>query len=124
MQTPAFFDQVPPIVVHDALAQTLGAAHDGVIEYRYLESLVNEFDRQASGSGRARLVGYLVRRAGNGAGPRLVTLPATKAAVASRLNLTPEHFSRLLHELAASGLLQVEGRHIRVPDVQRLAGVA
>jgi hypothetical protein len=34
MQTPAFFDQVPTIVVHDALAQTLGAVHDGLIEYR------------------------------------------------------------------------------------------
>ncbi|HSW27470.1 MAG TPA: Crp/Fnr family transcriptional regulator [Burkholderiaceae bacterium] len=87
-----------------------------------IESLVHELDRQTLGSGRARLIDYLVRRAGNGPGPRLITLPATKAAVASQLNLTPEHFSRLLHELAASGLLLVEGRHIRVPDVQRLAG--
>ena len=35
MRTPAFFDAVPPIVVRDALAQALGAAADGVIEYRY-----------------------------------------------------------------------------------------
>jgi len=39
MQMPAFFDQVPPIVVHDALAQTLGALHDGIIEYRYLDAV-------------------------------------------------------------------------------------
>ena len=39
MRTPAFFDQVPPIVVHDALAQTLGALHDGLIEYRYLDAV-------------------------------------------------------------------------------------
>jgi len=39
MQTPAFFDQVPTIVVHDALAQTLGAAHDGLIEYRYVDAV-------------------------------------------------------------------------------------
>jgi CRP-like cAMP-binding protein len=87
-----------------------------------VDSLVHELDRQALGSGRARLVDYLVRRAGNHPGSRLVTLPATKAAVASQLNLTPEHFSRLLHELAATGLLQVEGRRITVPDVERLAG--
>jgi CRP-like cAMP-binding protein len=43
------------------------------------------------------------------------------AAVAALLNLTPEHFSRLLHELVAAGLLQVDGRRITVPDVQRLA---
>lgn len=39
MQIPAFFDQVPTIVVHDALAQTLGALHDGIIEYRYLDAV-------------------------------------------------------------------------------------
>ncbi|MEO7008633.1 MAG: Crp/Fnr family transcriptional regulator [Caldimonas sp.] len=87
-----------------------------------IESLVHELDRQSLGSGRARLIDYLVRRAGNHPGPRLVTLPATKAAIASQLNLTPEHFSRLLHELAAAGLLQVSGRRISVPDLQRLAG--
>lgn len=39
MQTPAFFDQVAPIVVHDALAQTLGATRDGLIEYRYVDAV-------------------------------------------------------------------------------------
>ena len=32
MQTPAFFNQVPTIVVHDALAQTLGALHDAQLD--------------------------------------------------------------------------------------------
>ena len=39
MQTPAFFDQAPSIVMHDALAQTLGATQDGLIEYRYLDAV-------------------------------------------------------------------------------------
>ena len=39
MQTPAFFDEAPTIVMHDALAQTLGAAQDGLIEYRYLDAV-------------------------------------------------------------------------------------
>ena len=39
MQAPAFFEQVPPIVVHDALAQLLGAAGDGRIAYRYLDAV-------------------------------------------------------------------------------------
>jgi CRP-like cAMP-binding protein len=89
-----------------------------------IESLVHELDRQALGSGRARLVDYLVRRAGDAAGVRQFTLPATKAAIASQLKLTPEHFSRLLHELAGAGLLQVDGRRISVPDVHRLAAAA
>lgn len=39
MQTPAFFDAVPGIFVEDALARTLGAAKDGVIEYSYLDAV-------------------------------------------------------------------------------------
>ena len=39
MQTPAFFDEAPAIVMHDALAQTLGATPDGLLEYRYLDAV-------------------------------------------------------------------------------------
>ncbi len=39
MQTPAFFDQAPAIVMYDALAQTLGAMQDGLIEYHYLDAV-------------------------------------------------------------------------------------
>ncbi|HSW24447.1 MAG TPA: hypothetical protein VLJ62_16920, partial [Burkholderiaceae bacterium] len=39
MQTPVFFDRVPPIVVRDSLAQMLGAAQGGIIEYRYLDAV-------------------------------------------------------------------------------------
>lgn len=86
-----------------------------------VESLVQELDRQALGGGRARLVDYLLRSAGAGPGPRVVTLPAAKGAIASHLNLTPEHFSRLLHDLAGEGLIEVRGRNITLPDPARLA---
>lgn len=46
------------------------------------------------------------------------TLPATKAAIAAHLHLTPEHFSRLLHELADDGLLRIEGRRITLLQPQ------
>ncbi len=39
MQTPKFFEQAPSIVMYDALAQTLGAVHDGLIEYHYLDAV-------------------------------------------------------------------------------------
>ena len=86
-----------------------------------IESLVQELDRRALGSGRARLVDYLLRRAQADAGAAEFTLPATKAAIAAQLHLTPEHFSRRLHELAGAGLLQVRARRIVVPDLRRLA---
>lgn len=37
MQTPEFFDAVPPILMFDPLAEFLGAADDGLLEYRYLD---------------------------------------------------------------------------------------
>jgi hypothetical protein len=39
MATPAYFDAVPAIVVRDALAETLGAAVGGLIEYRYIDAV-------------------------------------------------------------------------------------
>lgn len=86
---------------------------------RRVEALVRELDRQAIGSGAARLAAYLLRQA-HGAPSLSWTLPAPKAEIASQLNLTPEHFSRILHDLGAAGLLQVQGRRIVVPDTQRL----
>jgi len=39
MRTPAFFDAVPTITLVDPLAETLGAAAGGVIEYGYLDAV-------------------------------------------------------------------------------------
>lgn len=85
-----------------------------------IESLVRELDRQAIGSGTERFIAYLLRHDRGLPGPSVITLPAAKGAIASQLNLTPEHLSRILHELTDAGLVQVEGRKIKVPDVQRL----
>jgi len=49
-----------------------------------------------------------------------VTLPAKKGVIASRLNLTQEHFSRILHELMARKLIDVDGRTVYIPDASRL----
>jgi CRP-like cAMP-binding protein len=86
---------------------------------RRVEALVRELDRQAIGSGAARFVAYLLRQA-HGEPSLSWTLPAAKAEVASQLNLSPEHFSRILHELAGAGLLEVQGRRIVVPDTRHL----
>ncbi|MGP1679972.1 MAG: hypothetical protein ACTS6J_22805 [Burkholderiales bacterium] len=39
MQYPEFFDQVKRIVLYDPLAEFLGAAKDGIIEYSYLDAV-------------------------------------------------------------------------------------
>ena len=50
-----------------------------------------------------------------------VSLPVSKATVASRLSLTPEYFSRVLHQLESEGLIEIARREIRILDVRRLA---
>jgi CRP-like cAMP-binding protein len=84
-----------------------------------VESLVRELDRQALG-GSERFVAYLLRHCRDHTAPFVLTLPAAKSEIASQLNLTPEHFSRILHELQQAGLLQVDGRKITVPRPDRL----
>ena len=89
-----------------------------------IETLVREIDANVRGSARERLVNYLLRASPDTQGEISVTLPATKAAIATQLGLTPEHLSRLLRELTARQLLRVEGRRIVIPDVARLAAAA
>lgn len=93
---------------------------------RRLHGLVNDVEGYALRSGMQRVIGYLLRdiATGGGAKPALaqvVHLDVTKATLASRLSLTPEYFSRVLHELREAGLIEVTGRQIRIPDPHRLA---
>jgi len=55
-------------------------------------------------------------------GSKIVSLDlsVTKGVIASRLNLTQENFSRILHELSDLDLIQVDGRHLTIPSLQRL----
>lgn len=72
-------------------------------------------------SGRERVANYLLEiTAANAARPRPIMLPAKKSVIASRLNLTPEYFSRMLHELIAARAIAVNGRQITVLDPARL----
>jgi CRP-like cAMP-binding protein len=90
---------------------------------RRLHGIISDVESYSLHSGTQRVIGYLLRQDEDQAGatePCKVTLPTSKAIVASRLNLTPEHFSRILHDLSAAGLISVEGRDVVIPDVPRL----
>ena len=39
MKTPAYYDAVPSIVMVDPLAQILGSAEDGLLDYRYIDAV-------------------------------------------------------------------------------------
>jgi CRP-like cAMP-binding protein len=89
---------------------------------RRLHGVVSDVEAYCMHSGAQRVIGYLLRDAEQAEGaPEVdVTLPVNKGVVASRLNLTPQHFSRILHELSEAKLVSVDGRTIHIPDVARL----
>lgn len=86
-----------------------------------LHATVRELDTYALGSAERRFAAWLLRAAPPAQrGAASVTLPAAKKAVASRLNLSAEHLSRILRHLAAEGLIRVHGRRLEIPDLARL----
>lgn len=92
---------------------------------RRLHGLVHDIESGALHSGVQRVIGYLLRERQTDhkqAEPGFtVSLQVSKATVASRLSLTPEYFSKVLHELEAQKLIEIDKRDIRIIDVERLA---
>jgi CRP-like cAMP-binding protein len=92
-----------------------------------LHQLMNDMEGYSLHSGKERIIAYLLRELPASAEhdkSATVSLPTTKGVVASRLNLTQEHFSRILHELVEDRLIVVHGRDIEIPDLGRLRSYA
>lgn len=92
---------------------------------RRLHGLIKDVESYALHSGVQRVIGYLLGdkldESEEASQAITVSLPVSKAAIASRLSLTPEYFSRVLNELETAGLIQVDKRDIHIVDTARLA---
>lgn len=107
-------------------------AHDPNFALRMLASLsrrqhrlMDDVEAYALHTGLRRVVDYLLRELeGNGPTSTTVSLPTSKATVALRLSLTPEYFSRVLHQLEAVGLIRIDKRSIRIHSPQCLRAFA
>lgn len=86
---------------------------------RRLHSLICDVEAYSLSSGTQRVIGYLLKSETPADGDQ-ITLEVSKTVLASRLNLTPEHFSRILHDLAAKQLIAIEGRNITILDIEKL----
>ena len=88
-----------------------------------LHGLVHDLEAYTLRSGTQRVIGYLLRDYSEEGEPRApveVALATSKGVLASRLNITREHFSRILQDLSGAGLIEVHGRIIRILDPERL----
>jgi CRP-like cAMP-binding protein len=86
-----------------------------------LHALVHDVGQNALRSGTQRVASFLIEHA---QGQNAIVLGAGKQVIASRLNLTPETFSRILRELADTGVIRVQGRRLLIQDPAALAAHA
>ena len=91
----------------------------------WLHRLLLDVEGYTLHSGLQRLIGYLLRDVEldqeDDIGTVTVSFPVSKATIASRLSLTPEYFSRVLHQLESEKLIEIDKRELRILDVRRLA---
>jgi CRP-like cAMP-binding protein len=86
-----------------------------------LRSMITDIEAYTLKSSAQRIVSYLLRDIpADTHSSREIRLSTAKSVVASRLSITREHFSRVLHQLAQAGLIDIKGRTIRVMDPGRL----
>jgi CRP-like cAMP-binding protein len=86
---------------------------------RRMHGLISDVESYSLRSGSQRIVSYLLNE--QPAGGERVLLSASKKLIASRLNLTPEYFSRVLHELVSRGMIALRGREVTILDKAGLA---
>jgi CRP-like cAMP-binding protein len=88
-----------------------------------LHSLIGDVEAYSLRSGVQRVIGYLLQQCadqGSAENEPSVTLSIFKQVLASRLNLTPETLSRVLHDLESANLITMRGRQITIHGLQRL----
>jgi CRP/FNR family transcriptional regulator, dissimilatory nitrate respiration regulator len=107
-------EPVQQAVEHDALFARRMIAH----LCESLQIVLTDVEYYTLRTGTQRVIGYLLAQLPRGA--RTLVLPAKKSVIAMRLKLTQEHFSRILHELSITGMIEVAGREIRILDLSRL----
>lgn len=86
---------------------------------RRIHGLICDVEAYSLRSGTQRVIGYLLKDESD-EDENKITLQVSKTVVASRLNLTPEHFSRILHDLCVNQLIDVSGRSITILDREKL----
>jgi CRP-like cAMP-binding protein len=116
---------VPRDVIFQCTAEDANCAHNMLANLsRRIFLLASELESLTLDSSQQRVIGYLLQHLHPDENAKFsksaVELPANKSTIALHLNLAPETLSRVLHQLNEKGLIQVEGKVIRILDVEKL----
>ena len=85
---------------------------------RRLHGLISDVEAYSLRSASQRIIGYLLKD--DPPDGSEVQLAVSKKLIASRLNITPEYLSRVLHELVELNMIRVSGRTITILNRQGL----
>lgn len=110
----AFF---PRDVINDALTSN-PAFTDAMLKNMsaLMRNLIQDLETCCLQNAMQRTVNYLLRESERTPSMTELVLPASKAVVASLLNMSAETFSRELHRLQDHGLIAIERRRLRLLD--------
>lgn len=120
---------VPNDVYREALAGSTTACLRMLGDVsRRVHALVREVESHSLVDAKTRIVRHLLELAGPArapaAAPVEITLHEPKRRMAARLGVAPETLSRTFRSLHDAGLMAVDGRNIRIQDLERLRAAA
>ncbi len=114
---------VPREAIFDLLTKDVSFARNMLAGLAMrLHALIQDVESYSLRSSAQRVIGYLLQHCPDEhcEGSIEITLPTAKQVIASRLNLTPETLSRILHDLAEARLIELHGKQIKINDLKRL----
>lgn len=85
-----------------------------------MHQLIQDIEMLSLQSCTQRFIGYLLQISADVSDISKITLPASKATIASLLNLTPETLSRTIAKLQQMELIEVRGKDVMITDVKKL----
>ncbi|HLB06385.1 MAG TPA: Crp/Fnr family transcriptional regulator [Alphaproteobacteria bacterium] len=88
----------------------------------HMRFLVRQLEQIKGRTASQRVADFLLQLCEAESGESRIRLPYDKLLIAARLGIRPETFSRALSDLRHVGI-QVQGREVVVPDVNRLASL-
>ncbi len=122
--TPAKLLFIPKKVLFYCIDEDPDCAHKMLAGLsRRIHQQIAEMESLTLDSSQQRVVGYLLQQLqpeGARYSKRNIVLPANKATIALHLNMAPETLSRILHQLNDKNLIQMEGKTIRILDIEKL----
>ncbi|TCV83261.1 Crp/Fnr family transcriptional regulator [Sulfurirhabdus autotrophica] len=111
---------IPKSAVENGISQDKQFAHKMLAGLSMrLHGLIHDVEAYSLRSSAQRVIGYLLQHEDLDTAPTL-HLSVSKNVIASRLNITPETLSRILHDLVSANLIRVEGKDVTILNVEKL----